>query len=92
MRKTVAALTAGALIAGGAMVATAQTDSSDPVAPDAPIVEMKRGERISSFFDDMVAQGVISQDQADTMLAELEERLRELSVRVPRPAQPPPAW
>ncbi len=74
MRKTVAALTAGALIAGGAMVATAQTDSGDPVTPDAPIVEMKRGERISSFFGEMVTQGVISQDQADTMLAELESR------------------
>ena len=77
MRKTVAALTAGALIAGGAMVATAQTDSSDQVDPDAPIVEMKRGERISSFFDDMVTQGVISQDQADTMLTELESRHEE---------------
>lgn len=75
MRKTVAALTAGALIAGGAMVATAQTD--DAPEPDAPIVEMKRGERISSFFDDMVADGVISQDQADTMLAELESRHEE---------------
>ena len=72
MRKTVAALTAGALIAGGAMVATAQTD--DAPDTDAPIVEMKRGERISAFFDDMVAQGVISQDQATTMLAELESR------------------
>lgn len=77
MRKTVAALTAGALIAGGAMVATAQTDSTDQVEPDAPIVEMKRGERISSFFDEMVADGVISQEQADTMLAELEARHEE---------------
>ena len=74
MRKTVAALTAGALIAGGAMVATAQTDTTDQVDPDVPIVEMKRGERISSFFDEMVADGVISQEQADTMLAELESR------------------
>lgn len=74
MRKTVAALTAGALIAGGAMVATAQTDSTDTIDPNAPIVEMKRGERISSFFGEMVEQGVISQDQADTMLAELESR------------------
>ncbi len=77
MRKTVAALTAGALIAGGAMVATAQTDNSDTVDPNAPIVEMKRGERIGSFFGDMVAEGVISQDQADTMLAELESRHEE---------------
>lgn len=77
MRKTVAALTAGALIAGGAMVATAQTDSTDPVDSDAPIVQMKKGERISSFFDEMVGQGVISQDQADTMLAELESRHEE---------------
>ena len=74
MRKTVAALTAGALIAGGAMVATAQTDDADTADTQPPIVEMKRGERISSFFDDMVADGVISQDQADTMLAELETR------------------
>lgn len=74
MRKTVAALTAGALIAGGAMVATAQTDSDDGAESDAPVVQMNRGERISSFLDDMVAQGVIDQDQADTMLAELEAR------------------
>ena len=71
MRKTVAALTAGALIAGGAMVATAQTDDADT---QPSIVQMERGDRISSFFDDMVAEGVISQDQADTMLAELEDR------------------
>lgn len=76
MRKTVAALTAGALIAGGAMVATAQTDA-DTTDSDTPIVEMKRGERISSFFDDMVAEGVISDDQAETMLAELESRHAE---------------
>jgi hypothetical protein len=57
------------------MVATAQTD--DAPEADAPIVEMKRGERISSFFDDMVAEGVISQDQANTMLAELESRHEE---------------
>lgn len=75
MRKTIAALTVGALIAGGAMVATAQTD--DAPDTDAPIVEMKRGERIGSFFDDMVAEGVISQEQADTMLAELESRHEE---------------
>ena len=74
MRKTVAALTAGALIAGGAMVATAQTDDADTADTQPPIVEMKRGERISSFFDEMVTDGVISQDQADTMLAELESR------------------
>jgi hypothetical protein len=74
MRKTVAALTAGALIAGGAMVATAQTDDADTADNQPPIVEMKRGERIGSFFDEMVADGVISQDQADTMLAELESR------------------
>ena len=74
MRKTVAALTAGALIAGGAMVATAQTDQADSAATDAPTVQMNRGERISSFFDEMVDQGVISQDQADSMLSELEAR------------------
>lgn len=77
MRKTVAALAVGALIAGGAMVATAQTDDTESPDPDAPVVEMKQGERISSFFDDMVAEGVISQDQADTMLAELESRHEE---------------
>lgn len=74
MRKTVAALTAGALITGGALVATAQTDEADATDPKPPVMEMERGERISSFFDDMVGQGVISQDQADTMLAELESR------------------
>ncbi len=74
MRKTVAALTAGALIAGGAMVATAQTDDAETTDSLTQVVEMKRGERISSFFSDMVGQGVISQDQADTMLAELESR------------------
>jgi hypothetical protein len=77
MRKTVAALTAGALIAGGAMVATAQTDDADTTDTNPPVVEMKRGDRISSFFGDMVGQGVISQDQADTMLAELESRHEE---------------
>jgi hypothetical protein len=74
MRKTVAALTAGALITGGAMVATAQTDDGETTDPKPPVVEMERGARISSFFGEMVTQGVISQDQADTMLAELESR------------------
>lgn len=76
MRKTVAALTAGALIAGGAMVATAQTEP-DATGTETSIVEMKRGERISSFFDDMVGEGVISEDQADAMLAEIESRHEE---------------
>ena len=46
MRKTVAALTAGALITGGALVATAQTDDADTTDPKPPVVEMERGERM----------------------------------------------
>jgi hypothetical protein len=93
MRKTIAALAVGALIAGGAMVATAQTDDTDSPGTDAPVVEMERGERISSFFDDMVAEGVIDQDQADTMLAELESRHEErVAEREARRAAFEAAW
>lgn len=93
MRKTVAALTAGALITGGALVATAQTDDADTTDPKPPVVEMERGERISSFFGEMVAEGVISQDQADTMLAELESRHQDrVAEREERRAAFESAW
>ena len=74
MRKSIAALTAGALIAGGAMVATAQTDGADTTEDATEQVRPSRGAHLSEFFSEMVTEGVISQDQADQLTAELESR------------------
>lgn len=74
MRKSIAALTAGALIAGGAMVATAQTEAPETSGDTTEQVRPARGARLSDFFSEMVTQGVISQDQADQLVAELESR------------------
>ena len=75
MRKSLAALTAGALIIGGAAVASAQTPDVVP-NENAPAFAQaqQRGDHLSEFFGDMVDQGVISQDQADQMTAELQTR------------------
>ena len=94
MRKSVAALTAGALIIGGAAVASAQTDDTAPT-DDTPAVQLheRRGEHISEFFADMVEDGVISQDQADQMTAELETRAEErIAEREERKAAFDAAW
>lgn len=80
MRKTVATLAAGALILGGAAVATAQTDT-EPVDGDAVVGVHHPGTRIESFLSEMVDEGVISQDQADQLLAELASRAEERIAR-----------
>lgn len=94
MRKSVAALTAGALIIGGAAVASAQTDDTAP-AENSPAVQLheRRAEHISDFFADMVGEGVISQDQADQMTAELENRAEaRIAEREERKAAFEAAW
>ena len=73
MRKSLVALIAGALIIGGAAIAMAQTDDST-TETQPPLAEMERGEHLSLFLAEMVDENVITQEQADTLLSELQAR------------------
>lgn len=73
MRKTLVALVAGALILGGAAIAMAQTDeTTTDTSP--PVAHMDRGDHLSEFLAEMVDEDVITQEQADTLISELESR------------------
>ena len=78
MRTSLVALIAGSMIIGGAAIAVAQTDDTPTgTTIESTVGERTRGGHLEGFFSDMVAEGVISQDQADTLTAELRERFEE---------------
>lgn len=75
MRKTIIAMLAAAavLVAGGALSALAQTDDATEAAADRPIAAHFGGE----LLDEMVEDGVITQDQADAIAEWLDARREE---------------
>lgn len=74
MRKTLIALTAGAMILGGAAIAMAQTDDATTYPIQAMERDQDRDQDRTEYLADMVGQGVITQEQADTLAAEMQQR------------------
>lgn len=78
MRRTLIALVAGAMILGGAAIAMAQTDDTTNDTATYPIQAMERDQDRdqdrTEYLADMVDQGVITQEQADTLAAEMQQR------------------
>lgn len=78
MRKTVAALTAGAVIVTGAAIASAQSDEEAP-STDSAVEEPRsaRGRVLSGVLDELVTAGTITQEQADAILEALQAKRDE---------------
>ena len=72
MRKVILAVIAGALLFVGASVAVAQTDDGADSAFG------RVGGLITDVLDDLVAEGTLTQDQADSVVSALEDRRTEL--------------
>ncbi len=74
MRKWIAVLAAGVLIVGGAAVAFAQTDDTDPAGP--PFGD-HRANVLQEVLDELVTANTITQSQADAIVGALEVRRAE---------------
>lgn len=71
MRKWIAALTVGALVVGGSAIASAQTaDPATDPATDRPGI-------VSQVLDELVTDGVITEDQAAAIVTALDEARQE---------------
>ena len=73
MRKLITLVAAVVLVVGGAMVATAQTDDTDP----APPLAGERHEILTGVLDDLVENGTIEQSQADAIVEALDAKRAE---------------
>lgn len=92
MRKTIVAMLAAAavLVAGGAIGAAAQTDDT---TESTPIERPLAGHFGGALLDEMVADGVITQDQADAIADWLESKREEMQAeREARRAAYEEAW
>ncbi len=74
MRKWIAVLAAGVLIIGGAAVATAQTDGTEPAEPG---FGGHRGDVLQEVLDELVTANTITQSQADAIVDALEAKRAE---------------
>jgi len=85
MKRIATFVLAGLLLVVGASVALAQTDdgdtttdtSTEPEDDASPDRFGHRGEVLQSVLDDLVADGTLTQDQADAVIAALEEKRTE---------------
>lgn len=78
MRKTIATLTAGAVILGGAAIAAAQDDAADDQAPPAVEWAHPRGDALEDVLDELVGNGTITQAQSDAISEALDARRDEM--------------
>lgn len=81
MRKSIVAMlaAAGVLVIGGALGAIAQTDEAETdvaVTNAAPLGH--KGERLAGLLDEMVADGVITSEQAESITDWLENKRAEI--------------
>lgn len=81
MRKTIVAMLAAAavLVVGGALGAIAQTDNTETdvaVTDVAPLGH--KGERLAGLLDEMVTDGVITSEQAESITDWLENKHAEI--------------
>lgn len=83
MRKTIVAMLAAAavLVIGGALGAIAQTDETGTEA-DAAVTHVgplgHKGERLAGLLDEMVTDGVITSEQAESITEWLENKHAEI--------------
>jgi hypothetical protein len=74
VRKLIWLPLAGALLIGGAAVAAAAPDLVDDVTSSLASVPVRAGGLLADVLADLVAEGVITQEQSDAITGELETR------------------
>ena len=86
MRKIVASLIAGGLLVGAAFVTTAivggaasAEEDDTGTTPDPPKVLARAGHVLDEVLDDLVADGTLSEDQAQAVKDALAAKVRELA-------------
>lgn len=81
MRKTIVAMLAAAavLVVGGALGAIAQTDEAETETTVTDVAPLgHKGERLAELLDEMVADGVITSEQAESITEWLENKHAEI--------------